>query len=146
MRSGVVLASMLALALAACGGSSLSARQLRSGAGRICAGAQRNAERIATPATPKDGVKYLSLGVAALSPEVKALGALRPPSDLAGEYRIAVGATAAEVRALRSAARGLKGGGDPVVEFKTLQHRLRPLEARANRAWESIGVESCASR
>jgi hypothetical protein len=137
---------MLALALAACGGSSLSAKQLRSGAGRICAGAQRATERIATPATPKDGVKYLSLGVAALTPQLKALRALHPPSDLAGQYNSAVGATAGELRALRSAAKGLKGGGDPVVEFKTLQQRLRPLEARANQAWESIGIETCASR
>jgi hypothetical protein len=46
---------------------------------------------------------------------------------------------------VRSAVRGLKAGDDPVVEIKTLQHKLAPLEQRASGAWESVDIRSCAS-
>ena len=48
--------------------------------------------------------------------------------------------------ALRSAVKGLKTGGDPVVEIKSLQHRLAPLEARADDAWRSVDVDACVTR
>ncbi|HEY3727332.1 MAG TPA: hypothetical protein VGL51_09175 [Solirubrobacteraceae bacterium] len=146
MKLAAVLAAMLALGLAGCGGSSLSSRQVRSAAGRICDTAADKADSLATPKSPKEAVRFLRGGVSALTPELKALRTLRPPSDLADHYRLAIDATAAEIRELRSAIRGLKAGNDPVVETKTLQQKLAPLEARVDSAWESIDIHRCTSR
>jgi hypothetical protein len=136
----------LALALAGCGSSSLSSTQLRTRAERICTTAERRTDRIASPASPKDAARYLNRGISALTPELAALKTLRPPGDLANQFQSAIAATDAEVRALRSAVRGLKTGDDPVVEIKTLQQKLAPLEAQGNAAWEAVDIRSCASR
>jgi uncharacterized protein YmfQ (DUF2313 family) len=148
MRPVAVLAAMLALGLGlgGCGDSSLSSTQLRNAAGRICDTAADKADALATPKSPKDAARYLNGGVAALSPELRALRTLDPPSDLADQYRVAIDATAAEVRELRSAVKGLKAGNDPVVETKTLQQKLAPLETRADSAWESIDIRGCTSK
>jgi hypothetical protein len=146
MRPAAVLAAMLALSLAGCGGSSLSSTQLRNAAGRICDAAADKADALATPRSPKDAGRYLRGGVAALNPELKALRTLDPPGDLSDQYRVAVDATAAEVRELRSAVKGLRAGNDPVVEFKTLQQKLAALEARADSAWESLDIRGCTSK
>lgn len=140
------LSVMPALVLVACGSSSLSDTQLRTSAGRICTTAVRRTEKISTPASPSEASTYLNRGLSALAPEVAHLQALHPPSDLAGDYRVAVDASAAEVKALGSAVKGLKAGDDPVVEIKTLQHRLAPLEARADHAWRSVDIDACVSR
>ena len=142
----VALSVLSALALTACGSSSLSDKQLRTSAGRICTTANRRTARIPSPARPADATAYLSRGVAALTLELTQLRALHAPSDLAGDYRVAVAQAAAELTALRSAIKGLKTGDDPVVEIKTLQHRLAPLEARAGDAWRSVDVDACVSR
>jgi hypothetical protein len=146
MRFRSVLVSLLALGLAACGGDSLSASQLRDTTVKICAAADRITDQIATPTTPKEGVEYLRRGVAALTPELNQLRTLHPPSDLADQYRTALDATASEIRALQNGMKGLRAGGDPVVEIKTLQHHLAPLEAKADRAWASADIRGCMSR
>ena len=146
MKLGAPLALVsLALALTGCGSSSLSATQLRSGAGRICAIAQRRTARIPTPTAPSGGARYLGRGIAALNPELVALRTLHPPSDMAPDYRAALAATAAEVRALRSTVKGLRAGNDPVVAIKILQQRLAPLETRAGAAWRSLNLPVCAA-
>jgi hypothetical protein len=144
--AAAALGLLVALAVGACGSSSLSDTQLRTTAGRICTTADRRTERISTPARPAGATAYLSRGLAALTPEVTQLQALHPSSDLAGDYRTALHAAAAELAALRSAVKGLKARDDPVVEIKTLQHRLAPLEARADDAWRSADVDACVSR
>lgn len=146
MRLRAVAVSLLALGLAACGSDSLSASQLRDTTAKVCAAADRSTDQIPTPTTPKEGLDYLRRGVAALIPELNQLRALHPPSDLAGQYDTAVDAIAREIRALQNGMKGLKAGGDPVVEIKTLQHHLAPLESKANRAWASADVRGCTSR
>lgn len=141
-----VLGAVLALAAAGCGSSSLSDTQLRSSASRICTTADQRAGQIPTPSRPAAAAAYLNRGVAVLAPELTKLHGLHPSSDLAGDYRTAVDAAAAELAALRSAVKGLKAGDDPVVAIKTLQHQLAPLEARADNAWRSVDVDACVSR
>ncbi len=142
----VAVGLVLVLALAACGSSSLSDTQLRTSAGGICTAADRVTDQIPAPARPSDGAAYLKRGLAALAPEMTKLRALRAPSDLAAEYAVAVDAGGGEVAAVRSAIKGLKAGGDPVVEIKTLQRHLAPLEKRADGAWRSVDVDACVSR
>ncbi len=141
----VALAVALSTGLAGCGAGSLSAQQLRVRAAQICSATERRTEAIVTPAVPAQGARYLSLGVDALTPELQALGQLRPAADMAGRYRLALIAGQRELRALRSAVRGLKAGNDPVVEIRTLQQQLAPLEARADGAWASLGTPACES-
>lgn len=140
------LVTALSVLLAGCGTTSLSAAQLRTRATRICAAAELRTDRIATPIRPSQGARFLRLGVAALAPEVTALGQLRPPRDLAGRYRRALAAGDGELRALRFSLRGLKAGDDPVVAIKTLQQQLELLETRGDRFWRSLDVFTCASR
>jgi hypothetical protein len=145
---GIAAAPVLvaALALGACGASSLSDTQLRTTAARVCGTAQRRTQQISTPAHPADAARYLSRGIAALSPTVAELRALHPSRDLAGRYQSAVNTVGTEVSALRSAVRGLRSGDDPVVEIKTLEQRLAPLERRADDLWRSIEISACVSR
>jgi hypothetical protein len=146
MRRVVVLASFAALALGACGSSSLSMAQLRSQASRPCRAATRQLSRIRTPASPKGEAEFLKLGVAALAPELRALRRLRPPSDLDHDFANALGASARELAELRQSARRLATGGDPVVSIKMLQVRLAPLETTADSAWTRLGITACLSR
>ncbi len=142
---GLLLVFVLAYVLAGCGTSSLSARQLRTAARRICAVAQRRTERIPTPTAPSEGESYLRRGVTVLSPELAALRRLDPPSDLALRYREALAVTGAEVQALRATLKGLRAGNDPVVAIKSLQQELGPLEPRATQAWRSLDIPACVS-
>jgi hypothetical protein len=134
-----------ALLLSGCGSSSLSDKQLRRKAGRICVTAQRVSESIATPTDPAKGQLFLQRGIAALAPQVTALHGLRPSSDLQQGYATAVRATDRELVLLRQALRGLKAGNDPVVAIKTLQNELGPAEDAAARAWHAIEVPPCTS-
>ncbi len=143
MRWRATIALAIALGLGGCGGSSLSASQLRTGAGRMCGLAQRQTARIPTPTVPSGESAYLRRGIAALGPELSGLRELTPPGDMAGRYREALDATAAEVRALRSTLKDLKAGNDPVVAIKTLQHKLTRPEGQAQRAWQSLAVPGC---
>jgi hypothetical protein len=132
-----------ALLLGGCGSSSLSDKQLRRKAGRICVTAQRVSESIAAPTDPAEGQPFLQRGVAALAPSVTALHGLNPSSELHSAYETALGATDRELALLRSALRGLKAGNDPVVAIKTLQSKLGPAEDAAGRAWHEVDVPAC---
>ena len=134
-----------ALLLGGCGSSSLSDKQLRRKAGRICMTAQRASESIAAPTDPAKGQLFLQRGIAALAPSVTALHRLKPSSDLQDGYATAVRATDRELALLRRALDGLKAGNDPVVAIKTLQDELGPAEDAAARAWHEVEVPACTS-
>jgi hypothetical protein len=133
---------LAALMLASCGSTGLSASQLRASANLLCSAAARRAATIALPGVPSAGQSFLSRGIAVLAPEVKELREL----GATGTFRDAVTATSAELAALRFTLKGLRAGNDPVVVIKTLQQQLLPLETKANRAWQTLGIGACVSR
>jgi len=135
------LGPLVALALVGCGSSSPSASQLQARATPICKLAARRMSAIPAPTLPSGGARFLSQGIAALGPELAQLRRL----GSAGDYGDALGATAAELHALRSTLRGLRAGNDPVVAIKTLAQELSPIEVRADGDWHSLGVPACAS-
>jgi hypothetical protein len=137
--AGGVLA---ALTLASCGSSGLSASQLRASATKLCNAAVARSAGIALPEVPSAGQRFLSRGIAVLTPEVTELREL----GATGTFRDAVTATSAELAALRFTLKGLRAGNDPVVAIKTLEQQLLPLEAKANRAWQALGIRACVSR
>ncbi len=141
---GVAGTLAVALAMAACGSSSLSTVQLRTSAAQACDLAHQRAEKIPTPSTPAGGAGFLSRGITALAPAQATLESLRPPGDLAGAYRTAVGFSGKRLAALRFTLADLKVGDDPVVAIKSLQEKLAPLEARGDAAWRSLGIPACA--
>jgi hypothetical protein len=143
MRSRAVIAVAIALGLVGCGASSLSASQLRTGATRICRLSERRTAQIPTPTLASAASRYLRGGILVLTPELTRLRALHPPADVAGPYLAALQATGAEVGALRFARKRLDSGEDPLVAVKSLEQLLRPLEARADRAWSSVGAAPC---
>jgi hypothetical protein len=145
LRLGLLTAALLMAAplVAGCGSDTLTDSQLRARATRICTLATRRTDRITTPTTPGQGAAFLSRGITALSPELKALKRLSAPGDMGGDYRDAVDATGAELVALRSTLKGLRAGNDPVVAIKTLQRELKPAEARASSAWTTLELPAC---
>jgi iron complex transport system substrate-binding protein len=140
LLAGALLAAVL---VAGCGSSTLTGSQLRSSAARICALAAQRTDRIGTPTLPTQETAFLRRGIAALTPELRALRRLRAPGDMTDEYRDAVAATASELARLRSAAKGLRAGNDPVVAIKTLQQQLAAPEARARSAWTTLELPAC---
>jgi hypothetical protein len=140
---GVAIA---ALTLAGCAGSGSPARQFRASATRICASATAQTARIPAPATPAGAETFLRRGVKLLSRELTQLRRLKPPRDLAPSDATALSGSAAELTALRSAISALDRGADPLTTVPALQHRLRPIEARADGAWHALGVPACQSR
>lgn len=144
LSPGPLAAALLAASLlAGCGSTTLTSSQLRSRAGRICTLASQRTDRITTPAMPTQEALFLSQGIAAMTPEVTALHRLRPPDDMANDYRDAVAATSAELTAVRSTLKGLKAGNDPVVAIKTLQQQLAPAEFKAGIAWSALELPAC---
>lgn len=133
---------LTALALASCGSSGLSASQLRTSATSLCGAAAAREATIGLPEVPSAGQRFLIRGIAVLAPEVTELREL----GATGSFRDAVTATSAELAALRFTLKGLQAGNDPVVAIKTLQQRLLPLEFKANRAWQKLGIGACVSR
>ncbi|MGH2892567.1 MAG: hypothetical protein ACRDPM_04760 [Solirubrobacteraceae bacterium] len=139
------LVLVLVLAAAGCGGSSsVSARQLRSSATRVCTVAAQRLNSIPTPQVPAQGASFLRRGIAALRPELTALSAMHPSGDLGVHFRKALDATEQELKVLQSSLKGLKAGNDPIVAIKTLESQLAPLEKQASAAWRALGVAGCA--
>ncbi|MGH2859811.1 MAG: hypothetical protein ACRDMJ_20235 [Solirubrobacteraceae bacterium] len=144
MRTRLVVATLIAvLALAGCGTSAITARQLRAKAARPCRLAQRQLSVIPAPALPDGAAEFLARGIAALAPKQAALARLRPSGSLGDSYRRALAAGDGELAALRSAAAALRAGDDPVQTVRRLQLRLTPLEARATTAWRELGLPAC---
>ncbi len=141
-----MLAPLLAVVVAGCGSPELSDVQLRSRAAGLCSTANRQAGRIATPATPAAAIAYLDRGIAVFRPELARLRKLRPPSDLASVYGTSVGAFSQQLRELELTVRKLHRGADPVGAIRTLERRLAPLEATEDTAWTSLHVPACLDR
>jgi hypothetical protein len=132
--------------LTGCGSAPLSSAELRSDANQICRGAQRRADRIATPASAADGAAFLARGIKVLGSESKQLRSLDAGGAAAATLRHAVGDLRRELAELRGAAAAINHGHDPLVVFKRLQAKLVPLETDGERQWQALGIPACSSR
>jgi hypothetical protein len=142
--TATVACVLAGLSLAGCGGGGpLSNGQLRSQAAGICLAANRHLERIPTPSATVGGTAFLRGGIKVVQSEERQLSKLRAGDS---RYRHAVNELDLELRAMRSAARGLRSGNDPVVALKTLQSHLAPIERRVDAEWRELGVSSCEDR
>jgi hypothetical protein len=148
MRARMALAAAgLMLAVAGCGGGdSLSANDLRIGAGSICAAARAQTNRIAAPSSPAGGAVFLTRGVAVLKSERSQLKTLKPPDGLEPAWRTAMDAFSQRLGAVSAAVRDLARGGDPVTAMKRLQQKLTPIEAREDDAWQQLEVPACVNQ
>jgi hypothetical protein len=137
---------LAAVALAGCGSSSLSNSQLESQVSRICTTTEVRTNRIPTPASPAASATFLRRGATALTPELTALKAVHPPSDVADVYTATVGSFEQKIRELRGTARDIEHGADPVKALQHLQQRLGPLESQENNGWQALQLPACVSR
>jgi hypothetical protein len=138
-----LLASVL---LAGCGSNSLSNSQLESQVSRICTTTEVRTNRIPTPGSAGASATYLERGTTALTPELTALKAVHPPSDVADVYTATIGSFEQKIRELRGTAREIEHGADPVKALQHLQHRLGPLESQENNGWQALQLPACVSR
>jgi hypothetical protein len=142
-----LVAALAALVtLGGCGGSSLSARDLRADATRACTVGQARTNRITAPASPAAGATFLRRGLAVLTPELDALRSLHPRGGLASNYNAAVDVFGGEVNAIRATLTRLGHGSDPLLGFPALARLLAPLETRENAAWQSLDIPACVQR
>ena len=146
MRRRAAVASLVALAIAGCGGSSGSMKRLRAQAGRVCTKALDAGALIRPPAVPASTAAFLRHGIAVLGPELAGLQRLRPPSERADEYRAAVDALDRELTILAATVHDLDRGADPLRAIKALQRRLAPAEVREDAAWRTLDVPACVNR
>jgi len=146
MSRVALAAAALALAVAACGGSSPSIGRLRQQATLICQRAAAQSDGITAPALPSDAAAFLRRGAAVLGPELAELRALRPPSDQADVYSSALVAKSRQLSVLDGTIRELDRGADPVSGIKALQQRLAPSESIEDTAWRTLGIPGCLSR
>ena len=110
-RTGVLAVTIVValLAVSGCGSAGLTPAQVRARATRICDATADRTARIRLPADPSGGPRFLEQGIAALTPEVRALRALGDR----GTLRTAVTAVTGELTALRSSRKGLRGRQRP---------------------------------
>ncbi len=150
LAPGVALAlagaAALALALAGCGNSPLTTSALRTRATRVCRLGNARAGRIPTPVLPAEGVTFLKRGISVLAPELSALVRLRPSGRAAAVYATALRAFRLELAMVQATAASLRRDADPVIAVKTLQRELAPMQARANAAWDALGIPACVVR
>ena len=148
MRARMALAAAgLVLAVSGCGGSdSLSAKDLRTGAGSICVAARAQTNRIPAPASPAGAAVFLARGVAVLRSERSQLQTLKPADDLKPAWTTAMDAFSARLAAVSATVRDLAGGDDPVTAMKTLQRKLTPIEAGEDDAWQQLEVPACVNQ
>ena len=146
MRRRAAVASLVALAIAGCGGSSGSMKRLRAQAGRVCTKALDAGALIRPPTVPALTAAFLRHGITVLRPELAGLRRLRPPSEQADEYRTAVDALDRELTILAATVHDLDRGADPLRAIKALQQRLAPAEVREDAAWRTLDVPACLNR
>jgi hypothetical protein len=143
---GVSATLALTLGLTACGGDTLSTRELRNKATTLCTLANKQTNQLAPPSAPAGAAAFITDGAAILRPQLARLRALHAPSDLAQVYNTAIDGFARKLDVLDAAARDLKAGEDPVIAMKTLQTKLTPLEQQEDGAWQALEIPACVNR
>lgn len=142
--AGFLAAALVGIGASACGGvDKPTLAQLRSRATLICFAASQQSARIVTPTWNAGSQEFLKHGIGVLAPELRALRLLTPPTGAEEVYANALTAFSGELGALSRAVEALAQSGDPVLTFKALQHRLSPLEARADDAWQALQIPAC---
>ncbi|MBB4663178.1 hypothetical protein [Conexibacter arvalis] len=142
----VVALIVLVLLVRGCGDGSLSADELRSQAGEICASANAVTDRVAVPNAPSGGERFLREGLAQLRPASARLAALKAPEQLRDRYERAVALTRQEVRLIDDTTRAIAGGEDVIDAFAALQAQLAPVLNEANAAWRTLEIPACVRR
>lgn len=134
------------LALTGCSSAPLSLTQLQKRAGAICRKTDRRLTALSPPTAPAGTRRFLSAGLAAMTPEVRGLHRLSASREANDVYQDAVQATSAELAAVRGAVAALRKGAGPVATVRGLERRLRPLESQADGAWQALDIPACLSR
>lgn len=144
--AAAALLLVLVLIVRGCGEDSLSAEELRSQAGAICARANAVTDRIAVPNAPSGGEQFLREGLVQLRRASVRLAALKPPEELRDRYERAVGQLRTEVTLIGDSARAIAGGADVIDTFVALEARLRPVVDTGNALWRTLDVPACVQR
>lgn len=148
-RSSAALAApaVLLAVFAGCGGGErLSAGDLRTQAGAICAKERKATAGVPIPASPRGIVRFLDEGTAAIGPRVEDLARLRPPEELDAVYRNAVALAARQQRQALAALRVTRRGGDPVLALQSLARSTAPLARQEDQAWRVLRIPQCVGR
>ena len=139
----VVVLLLIVLVARGCGDDALSAGELRSQAGAICARANAITDRVAVPNAPSGGQRFLREGLAELRPAHMRLAALKPPDELRADYERAVALNLQQLALIGRTSRAIAGGADTIDAFAALQRRLAPVLAQENAAWRALDVPAC---
>jgi hypothetical protein len=137
---------LAAAAIAGCGATSLTAKDLRAQASRICTSAAARTDRIQSPPTPDQGDRFLRAGLAAMRPATHALQRLKPPSELRESYGQAVALNAKALALVARRERAVARGEDAPAAFRELQAALDPIVRIEDSTWRALQIPACVSR
>jgi hypothetical protein len=144
--AALLAACALAAGIAGCGDGSLSAGDLRTQAGAICARSSGAAAAVALPGSEDGGAAFLHAGVARLRPALTALNELAPPGDMREGYEQALHVRGQELALVAQSERAIARGADAVTTFRSLQTQLTPLENLEDATWRALQVPGCVPR
>ena len=137
-----VVALVLVLTAAGCGGGGSSADDYRDEATAICEEASADVSAVPPPGDSAEDVATYSDAVAEIrSRETVALDELEPPDDLAKSHTLLVNASGAVVRSLRDLARAAERGDRDAASGAAANGARAADQAR--RAAEELELPAC---
>ncbi len=145
MKRSLAATGLAVLALAGCG-DELTAEEYRREAADICRAGNRATDRVARPRTQSAPAvaDFFQRLLDANQDVIDGFEELDPPEELQGAHDEVLDVNRQGVDAVRATVGRLRGGGDLRRELQAIQSRLRPLDERADRAAQRLGVPACA--
>ena len=142
----LAIASLVALALAGCGGDGrLSEDEYRSAATTICLQSRQQQERIEQPtrATPEAIANYFRRQVEITERNVKRFDALKPPEAFEERHDRLVSLGREGIRQIDSLVKSFEGGDDPHEALVSAQKDLVRIGDEQRRVARDLGVREC---
>jgi ABC-type glycerol-3-phosphate transport system substrate-binding protein len=145
-RLTLSLFAVLSLALAACGGEdTLTTKQYKAEAKKICEGAQQRTEAVKQPtkADNKTIITYLRELLKVNERTTQDFEKLEPPESIASEHKRVLDTNRQSVDEVNRLIKELEGGKKAKAVFQANQERLSKVTEDANTAIKSLGVPEC---
>jgi len=144
-RLAPVIVAALALAASAAGAlAALPAGEYRARADAICATVERDVRRLPVPDSRAEVKPYLDRLLPVLRRAGRRLGALEPPTRLAGDHARYLRTGRLSVALFAAMRTRLARGADPIAVVRDAEPRLARLDAQGTAAARALGLLACA--
>lgn len=145
-RLTLPLLAVLCLGIAACGGEdTLTSKQYKAEAKKICESAQQRTERVKQPTKPSNEaiITYLRELLKVNERTTQQFEGLEPPESISKEHKRVLDTNRKSVDEVNRLIKELEGGKKAQTVFRANQERLSKVTEEANTAIKSLGVPEC---